>query len=78
MPLCVVGLEVPWPEVERRLGSDPSSGRAADLQDARAWRDAGHGSGFEDMVVSNHERTLSDVATEIIQRLGWLAADGRT
>lgn len=70
-PLHVVGLRVPWSEIERRLGADPSSGRAGDLAEAAARRDAGIGTGFEDLVVDNHERTLPEVASEILEAIGW-------
>jgi RimJ/RimL family protein N-acetyltransferase len=70
MPLRVVGLTVPMDEIERRLGSDITAGRADDLRDAKAWSAAGEGTGFEDHVVPN-DRPLRDVAEEIVALVGW-------
>jgi hypothetical protein len=71
MPMHVVELEVPWDEVERRLGSSPTQGRAVDLRDAKEMRDAGLGEGLADFVVSNHSRPLTEVADEILRTVGW-------
>ena len=71
MPLQVVRLTAPWPEIERRLRADPSSSRAVDLREARASRAA-----MEELVdggellVAN-DRDLRAVALEILDRLGW-------
>jgi RimJ/RimL family protein N-acetyltransferase len=70
MPLRVVGLTVPFEEIERRLGSDVTAARAEDLRDARAWIAAGEGTGFEDHVVTN-DRPLRTVAEEIVGLVGW-------
>lgn len=70
MPLHVVGLTVPFAEIERRLGSDVTAGRADDLRDARAWVASGEGTGFEDHVVAN-DRPLREVAEDIVRLIGW-------
>jgi len=70
MPLRVVGLAVPFDEIERRLGADVTSSRADDLRDARAWIAAGEGTGFEDHVVAN-DRPLRQVAEDVIALIGW-------
>jgi len=70
MPLHVVGLTVPFDEIERRLGSDVTAGRADDLRDARAWVASGEGAGFDDHVVAN-DRPLREVAEGIVRLIGW-------
>jgi hypothetical protein len=74
MRVRVVELLVPLDEIERRLGSDITAARGDDLEDARAWADAGDGTGFGDLSVAN-DRPLRDVADEIIDLLGWAARD---
>jgi shikimate kinase len=71
MPMHVVDLEVPWEEVERRLSASPTQGRAVDLRDAIEMRDAGLGVGLADFTVVNHNRPLTEVAEEILERVGW-------
>lgn len=71
MPMHVVDLEVPWDEVERRLGASPTQGRAVDLRDAIEMRDAGLGVGLADFSVENHNRPLTVVAEEILEHIGW-------
>jgi Adenylylsulphate kinase len=71
VPLRVVRLSVPMPEIQRRLASDVTSGRRDDLRDAAASIAAGEGVGVEDMVVSN-DRPVAAVAREVMSWLGWL------
>jgi shikimate kinase len=71
MPMHVVELEVPWEEVERRLSSSPTQGRAVDRRDAIEMREAGLGVGLADFTVSNHDRPLTEVADEILRTVGW-------
>jgi len=71
IPLRVVRLTAPLEEIERRLDADPTSGRQDDLQEARQQMAAGEGVGLEDMAVSNADRPIREVATEIIAWLGW-------
>jgi len=72
MPLRVVRLSVPLPEIEKRLRSDATTGRRADLREAAAWVAASVGVGIEDEIVSN-ERPIREVAADI---LGWLRWGG--
>ena len=71
VPLRVVRLAVPWPEIERRLSSDVTSGRGDDLRDAAASIAADDGAGLEDIVV-NSDRPVATVAREVMAWLGWL------
>ncbi len=70
MPLRVVRLTVPFAEIERRLASDPTSGRRDDLEHARQQVADDVGAGLEELAVAN-DRPIADVATEIIAWLGW-------
>jgi hypothetical protein len=70
MPLRVVRLTVPLPEIERRLRSDVTSGREDDLREAAVWLAASEGEGIEDLAISN-ERPIRQVALEILAWLGW-------
>jgi hypothetical protein len=70
MPLRVVRLTVPLPEIEKRLRSDPTTGRRADLREAAAWVASSVGVGIEEATVSN-ERPIREVASDILGRLGW-------
>jgi len=71
VPLRVVRLAVPWPDVERRLASDVTSGRQDDLRDAAESVARGEGLGVEDIVVEN-DRPVGVVAHEVMSWLGWL------
>ena len=71
MPLRVVELQVPWDEIERRLTDDLTAARADDLSEAREWLASGDHVGLADIIVDNDRRPLREVATEIIERLGW-------
>jgi hypothetical protein len=71
VPLRVVRLSVPWPDIEQRLASDVTSGRRDDLRDAAASVAEGEGVGVEDIVVSN-DRPVGIVAREVMSWLGWL------
>jgi RimJ/RimL family protein N-acetyltransferase len=70
MPLHVVGLTVPFDEIERRLRSDVTAARADDLREAREWVTTGEGTGFEDHLVVN-DRPLREVAEDIVRLIGW-------
>ncbi len=70
MPLRVVRLSVPLPEIERRLRSDPTTGRQHDLRVATAWVAASRGVGIEDIAVTN-DRPVRQVAQGILDWLGW-------
>lgn len=71
MPLTVVELQVPWDEIERRLTADLTAARADDLREAREWLASGDHEGLADLTVGNHERQLREVASEVLERLGW-------
>jgi hypothetical protein len=70
MPLRVVRLTLPIEEIERRLGSDPTSGRRDDLDRAREQVAVGVGAGLEDLAFAN-DRPISEVAAELVAWLGW-------
>jgi hypothetical protein len=70
MPLRVVRLIVPWPEIERRLRSDVTSGRLNDLREAAGQIEAATDVGIEDLALSN-DRPVRHVAAEILDWLGW-------
>lgn len=71
MPLTVARLVVPIEAIERRLSSDPTSGRRDDLEVARRSLLDGTGAGIGDLVVEN-TRPIGRVASEILDWLGWL------
>jgi hypothetical protein len=71
VPLRVVRLALPMPEVERRLASDVTSGRRDDLRDAADSVAAGEGVGVEDIAISN-DPPVAAVAREVMSWLGWL------
>ena len=71
VPLRVVRLTVPLPEIERRLVTDLTTERREDLREAAASIAAGEGVGVEDAVVAN-DRPPGDVAHEVMGWLGWL------
>ncbi len=71
MPLRVVRLTVPLPEIEKRLRSDATTGRREDMRVAAAWVTSSVGVGIEDETVSN-ERPIREVAADILSWLGWL------
>ncbi len=76
MPLKVVQLVVPIEVIERRLQTDPTTGRREDLEIARRWVASSKGSGFADLVVDN-DRPVREVACEIIDWLGWVSTVGK-
>ena len=71
VPLRVVRLSVPLPDIERRLAVDATTERQDDLQVAAASIAAGVGVGVEDAVVDN-DRPIQVVAREVMTWLGWL------
>ena len=70
MPLRVVRLTLPIEEIERRMGSDPTSGRQFDLERSREQVADQVGAGLEDVSFAN-DRPIGDVAAEIVRWLGW-------
>jgi hypothetical protein len=70
MPLRVVRLTVPIPEIRQRLATDVTTGRQDDLRNAEVQLAESQGVGLEDLVVAN-DRPIGTVAQEIISWLGW-------
>ena len=70
IPLRVIRLTVPLAEIVKRLRSDLTTGRRADLREAAAWVASSVGVGIEDERVSN-ERPIREVAADILGWLGW-------
>ena len=70
VPLRVVRLIVPLPDIERRLASDVTSGRRDDLREAASSIAAAEGAGVEDVAIGN-DRPISVVAREVMTFLGW-------
>ncbi len=70
MPVVVVRLTAPIDVIEARLGGAPTSGRADDLERARAWLEAGTGEGLEAYVVEN-AGPVRDAALRVLAVAGW-------
>lgn len=70
VPLPVVRLSVPLPEIEQRLAADMTSGRRDDLREAAASIAAGEGVGVENVTVLN-DRPVPLIAHEVMTWLGW-------
>jgi hypothetical protein len=71
MPLSVVRLTVPLPEIEQRLRSNVTTARRRDdLPRAAEQIAASMGAGIEDLTVAN-DRPIRQVATEIVDWLEW-------
>jgi predicted kinase len=71
MPLRTVELELPYDEIARRIIADPTDGRRADLARTASWTTQRIGSGLDDVTVTN-DRSVRDVALEILDWLDWL------
>jgi thymidylate kinase len=71
VPLRVVRLSVPLPDIERRLAVEATTERQDDLREAAASIAAAEGEGVEDVVVANN-RPVPVVAQEVMTWLGWL------
>ena len=70
VPLRVVRLIVPLPDIERQLASDVTSGRRDDLCEAASSIAAAEGAGVEDVAIGN-DRPISVVARDVMTFLGW-------
>jgi len=70
VPLRVVRLSVPLPEIEQRLAADVTTERQEELREAAQQIAAGEGVGLEDMVLAN-DRPVAIVAQQILTWLGW-------
>ena len=70
LPLRVVRLTVPLPDIERRLANDVTSGRRDDLREAASSIAAAEGAGIEDVAISN-DRPIGVAARDVMTFLGW-------
>ena len=70
LPLRVIRLTVPLPDIERRLANDVTSGRRDDLREAASSIAAAEGAGVEDVAISN-DRPIGVVARDVMTFLGW-------
>ena len=70
VPLRVVRLSVPLPDIEQRLAADVTTERQEDLQEAARQIAAGQGVGLEDLALAN-DRPVGIVAQQIMTWLGW-------
>ena len=73
LPLRVVRLVAPLPDIERRLAGDVTSGRRDDLRAAAASIATAEGVGVEDVAIGN-DRPVGVVARDVMTFLGWLKA----
>ncbi|HXS62812.1 MAG TPA: hypothetical protein VN767_08050 [Streptosporangiaceae bacterium] len=76
VPLRVVRLSVPLEQIEKRLASDVTSGRRADLIAAAESIEAGEGVGLEELAISN-DQPITAVAKQILTFLDWDRATWR-
>ena len=76
MPLTVVRLTVPIDEIERRLSASVTAGRYDDLRVAKEWIATGRGEALGDLAVEN-DRSIREVALEVVSALGWDEASER-
>ena len=71
LPLRVVRLVVPLPDIEQRLANDVTSGRRDDVREAAASIAIAEGVGVEDVTIGN-DRPVGVVARDVLTFLGWL------
>jgi adenylylsulfate kinase-like enzyme len=71
VPLRVVRLSVPLPDIERRLAADVTTERQEELREAAKQMADGEGVGIEDVVLAN-DRPVAIVAEQIMNWLGWM------
>ena len=76
MPLRVVRLTVPLPEIQQRLAADMTTERQEEALEAGRQIAAGKGVGVEDMVLAN-DRPVPVVAQQVMTWLGWLGRPAR-
>ncbi len=69
MSLVVVRLTLPIEEIERRLSTAGTAGRADDLEVARAWDAEGRGDGIGDLVIEN-DRAIDQIASDVLAFAG--------
>jgi gluconate kinase len=71
VPLRVVRLSVPLPDIEQRLAADVTTERQEDLREAGRQIAAAEGVGIEDVTVAN-DRPVAVVARQVMTWLGWV------
>jgi adenylylsulfate kinase-like enzyme len=71
VPLRVVRLTAPLPDIEQRLAADVTTERREELREAARQITAGEGVGLEDIVLAN-DRPVPIVAQQIMTWLGWV------
>jgi len=70
VPLRVVRLSVPLPDIAQRLAADVTTERQEDLREAARQIAADEGVGIEDVMVAN-DRPVAGVARQVMSWLGW-------
>lgn len=70
VPLRVVRLSVPLPDIEQRLSADVTTERREELREAARQIAAAEGVGIEDIVLAN-DRPVPVVAEQVMTWLGW-------
>jgi hypothetical protein len=70
VPLRVVRLSVPLPDIEQRLAADVTTERREELREAARQIEDGEGVGVEDIVLAN-DRPVPVVAEQVMTWLGW-------
>jgi adenylylsulfate kinase-like enzyme len=71
VPLRVVRLAVPLPDIEQRLAADVTTERQEDLREAGRQIAAGEGARIADVMVAN-DRPVAVVARQVMSWLGWV------
>jgi hypothetical protein len=71
VPLRVVRLSLPLPDIEQRLAADVTTERQEELREAARQIAAGEGVGLEDVVLAN-DRPVGIVAQQVMTWLGWV------
>ena len=71
VPLRVVRLSVPLPDIEQRLAADVTTERREELREAARQIAAGERAGVEDVVLAN-DRPVPIVAQQVMTWLGWV------
>jgi Adenylylsulphate kinase len=70
VPLRVVRLSVPLPDIEQRLAAEVTTERREELREAARQIEGGEGVGVEDVVLAN-DRPVPVVAEHVMTWLGW-------
>ena len=78
MPLRVVLLTAPLDVVRARLAREPTSGRLDDAQQTEAWSGAPGPERVAADLRVDADRPIAAIATDILDRLGWLPATAST